>query len=312
MKENVLTLYKNGQASINDVNERSNNHLQCFVGVLVESLDHKLLTHEVVDVAISMIRFYIETGLTCEERDATLYGFGLGRMVGYMDTFTTLAKSTILLLPSGSKTTDQSPRLVSYIASASDPVVEDVIKMIPYADPGHFFTQIIDHETCVEKISPVAKAILIRSLTDLESAIRLSPESLLERTQGLTVLHLSIGWPPGLSFLLGTNANLLLDTPDDIYKTTPGRLSLAWPFSYAAASHCVESLDLLLQAGCSLYPKDPERGNETGALSYALEVTSTERAEVFARHMARRRRELFALARSNIVRIQSAFPPSWY
>ncbi|RWA09908.1 hypothetical protein EKO27_g5218 [Xylaria grammica] len=149
--------------------------------------------------------------------------------------------------------------------------------------------------------------VLTPNMSDLESAIRLSPESLLERTQSLTVLHLSVGWPPGLSFLLGTNANLLLDTPDDISKTTRGRVSLSWPFSYASANHCVQSLDLLLEAGCNLYPKDPERGKEIGALSCALEVTSTECAEVFARHMARRRWELFALARSNIVRIQSSF-----
>ncbi|KAI0183054.1 hypothetical protein EV127DRAFT_475435 [Xylaria flabelliformis] len=219
MKENVLTLYKQGQASINDVDQNSNNHLQNFVDLLVRSLNRELLTREVVDAAISVIRFYIET----------------------------------------------------------------------------------------EKISPIAKAILIRSLRDLKSAIRLSPELLLEKTQGLTVLHLSIGWPPGLTLLLRTTAKFLLDTPDDISKTPYGRANLAWPFSYAAANHCAQSLNLVLQAGCNLYPAYSERGMESSALSCALEVTSAECAEVFARHMALRRRKLFALAMSNIDKIMLSF-----
>ncbi|TRX91451.1 hypothetical protein FHL15_007675 [Xylaria flabelliformis] len=307
MKENVLTLYKKGQASINDVDQSSNNHLQNFVDLLVRSLNRDLLTREVVDAAISVIRFYIETGLTCDERDTHFVTRAIASQWGFLPslgpTFTTLAKSADFLLPSGRKATYQSFRLVSFIARASDPVVEDVVQMIPYTDPGLFFTQIVDHETCIEKISPVAKAILIRSLKDLESAIKLSPELLLEKSQGLTVLHLSIGWPPGLSLLLRTTAKFLLDTPDDISKTPYGRANLAWPFSYAAANHCAQSLDLVLQAGCNLYPEYSERGMESSALSCALEVTSAECAEVFARHMALRRQELFALARLNIDKI---------
>ncbi|KAI0550529.1 hypothetical protein F4679DRAFT_594712 [Xylaria curta] len=308
MKENILTLYKKGQASINDVDQNSNNHLQNFVDLLVRSLNRELLTCEVVDAAISVIRFYIEAGLTCDERDTHFTTRATASQWGFLPslgpTFTTLAKSADFLLPSGRKATYQSFRLVSFIARASDPVVKDVAQMIPYTDPGLFFTQIIDHETCIEKISPVAKAILIRSLKDLESAIRLSPKSLFEKTQGLTVLHLSIGWPLGLSLLLRTTAKFLLDTPDDISKTPHGRANLAWPFSYAAASHCAQSLTLVLQAGCNLYPEDSERGMESSALSCALEVTSAECAEVFARHMALRRRELFTLARTNIDKIK--------
>ncbi|KAI1737754.1 hypothetical protein F4680DRAFT_468016 [Xylaria scruposa] len=308
MKENILTLYKKGQASINDVDQNSNNHLQNFVDLLVRSLNRELLTREVVDAVISVIRFYVEAGLTCDERDTHFTTRAIASQWGFLPslgpTFTTLAKSADFLLPSRRKATYQSFRLVSFIARASDPVVKDVAQMIPYTDPGLFFTQIIDHETCMEEISPAAKAILIRSLKDLESAIRLSPKSLFKKTQGLTVLHLSIGWPLGLSLLLGTTAKFLLDTPDDISKTPHGRANLAWPFSYAAASHCAQSLNLVLQAGCNLYPDDSERGMESSALSCALEVTSAECAEVFARHMALRRRELFTLARSNIDKIK--------
>ncbi|KAI1300833.1 hypothetical protein F5Y03DRAFT_397019 [Xylaria venustula] len=310
MKQNILTLYRNGQASINDVDQYNNNHLQNFIDLLVQFMHSELLTHEVVDVAISMIHVYVETGLTCDELDWHAFPHGIAYLwrfwLAHVETFTTLGKLANLIFSRGGNNTHQIIRLVSSIARISDPVIEDVMKFAPYIDSGIFFTQIVDHETCLEKISPVSKSILLRSLKDLESAIRLSPESLSERIQGLTVLHLSIGWPPGLTLLLETNARLLLDTPDDIPKTARGRIGLAWPFSYAAASHCAQSLDLLLQAGCNLYPKDPEMGDKIRALACALEVTSTECAEVFARHMARRRWELFALARSNMDKIQSS------
>lgn len=164
----------------------------------------------------------------------------------------------------------------------------------------------------MERISPLARAIITRSLKDLESAIRLCPKSLLEKTQGLTVLHLSTGWPPGLSLLLKTDAIQLLDTPDDIFLTGDSQSSLFWPFSYAAANQCAQSLDLVLQAGCNLYPEDPRSDNMTTALSCALQVTSADCAEVLASHMARRREDFFALARSNLdkIRVQSSSLPA--
>lgn len=143
----------------------------------------------------------------------------------------------------------------------------------------------------------------MRSLRDLESAIRLSPESLLEKTHGLTVLHLAVGWPEGLSLLIQTDARRLLDTPDEISQVSDESSRLAWPFCYAAATQCTQSLDLLLRAGCDLYPIDPQDGARSLAFSYALAVTSAECAEVFAMHIAWRRRKLFALASSNLDKI---------
>lgn len=160
----------------------------------------------------------------------------------------------------------------------------------------------------MEKISPLAKAVIRRSLGDLESAIRLSPESLLERTCGLTVLHLCVGWPSGLSLFLETDAGRqLLNTPD-IQMTRRGRCNLAWPFSYAAANQCSQSLNILLEAGCNLYPVDPATDRESFALSGALEVTSAECAEVFASHMARRREKLISLAKSNLDKLRGYLP----
>lgn len=146
----------------------------------------------------------------------------------------------------------------------------------------------------MDSISPLVRAILIRSYMDLDSAIKRSPESLVEKTYGLTVLHLSVGWPAGLSLLLKTSAKSLIDTREDVSRT-----DLSWPFSYAAAKQCPQSLDILLQAGCSLFPYFDQRraplqykSCRNYALSCALEVTSAECAKVFARHIALRQKEV--------------------
>lgn len=355
LQKNLLMMYQKGEASINDVDELSNNHLQvCFARIpcsrsilatsnpseqnfmqlLVRWVDHELLTRKAADAAMSIIQFYIGAGLTCNEKDTQSITPATCSWWSFLPSFktsTTLAKSADLFVPYvGGRAAGQSIRLVSSIAQASNPVLQDFARMIPFVDPGLLFTRILDHETCessrtlllvrtadsmhagLEKISPIARAIITRSLYDLDSAIRLCPRSLLEKTQGLTVLHLSIGWPPGLSFLLKTDAIQLLDTPDDIFLAGDGQSSLFWPFSYAAANQCAQSFDLVLQAGCNLYPEDPRGGNMTTALSCALQATSADCAEVLASHMARRREDFFSLARSNLdkIRVQSSSLPA--
>lgn len=114
------------------------------------------------------------------------------------------------------------------------------------------------------------------------------------------MIHLSVGWPGGLQYLLQTDARAEIDTPDDFTLTNTSGLPLAWPFSYAAAQQCSQSLGLLLDAGCNLCPRHPQNGEHARALSYALASTSVECARVFASRMARRRDELLALARSRL------------
>ncbi|KAI0491086.1 hypothetical protein F4859DRAFT_33198 [Xylaria cf. heliscus] len=267
-------------------------------------MERRLLTREVVDEAISIIQFYTGMDLTCDERDPVFKNMDLmlpyvkGFTMSWSNTETTLGKSIALLLPVRGGPTDESLRLISSIARACNPAVEDLGIVMPHVRPNIFFSQIVDYEICIEKISSVAKAILTRSLEDLKTAIRSSPESLLEQTRGLTVLHLSIDWPRGLELLLTTDAKSLLDTPNG----SQGHLSCL--FSYAAVNRCAKSLGLLLQAGCDLYPDDVE-GSRTGwTLCEALSATSAECAEVFAIEMARRRQQLFALAKSNMNKIK--------
>lgn len=288
-----------------------------------------------MEAAQSMIDFYVrdKRGLTCDEPDYPYAAFGLYNdfeVLLRFETSTTLAKSTELLIRKGGTATEQAIELVASIARVSEPVLEDVIQVMPYTDPGTFLTKVLDYECgmasftyellcwtitdtkkyvkilVMDDVSPIAKAIIARSSERLKRAVEDYPQLLLQKTFGLTVLHLSVGWPEGLRYLLQTGARAEIDTPHDVSLIARGRFNLAWPFSYAAAQQCSQSLELLLDAGCDLYPEDPQTGKLAEALSCAFEATSIQCARVFASRMARRKEELFALARSRLddIRVQ--------
>lgn len=213
---------------------------------------------------MSMMNFYIDGGLICSERDTRLVTTNVSSWWNFLPSFkssTTLAKTLDLIVPYGGGRADyENISLVSSIAQASSPVPEDFIQMVPYMDPSQFFTKIMDYEDCesfwirstgniwltlshpeiegVEEISPLTRAVISRSLDRLKDAIKLCPESLLEKTQGLALLHLATCWPPGLAVLLQSEAKCLIDTPDDLARASDCQSILAWPFSYAAASQC--------------------------------------------------------------------------
>lgn len=297
-----------------------------------------MFTRELVEAAKSMIDFYVrdKRGLNCDEPDLHFAATGLYTKSGLMpslQTSTTLAKSTDLLVRYGATAAEAAIELMASIARASEPVFEDVIRMIPYTGAGTFLTRVLDYESgrslstfepfcgemidtkehdkisVMDDVSPIAKAIIARSYERLKRAAEDCPHLLLQKTFGLTVLHLSIGWPEGLRYLLQTQARSEIDTPDDISITDMGRFALAWPFTYAAAQQCSQSLELLLDAGCNLYPEDPQTGTQTQALSCAFEATSMQCARAFASRMARRKEELFALARSRLdeIRVHISF-----
>lgn len=134
---------------------------------MVQSLDHGLLTHEVASAAISMIQLYIEMGLTCDELDISYVTNRISSQWRYrrlIETSTTLARSTDLLEPYRGQITEQSVKLVASIAQASEPVLKDVIRKIPYTDPGLFFTRILDFETCESQHCPNSTCTFLISI----------------------------------------------------------------------------------------------------------------------------------------------------
>ncbi|KAF5012011.1 hypothetical protein FDECE_1906 [Fusarium decemcellulare] len=92
-------------------------------------------------------------------------------------------------------------------------------------------------------ISPIVHAILMRSMDELEECISSNPLAPLEVPFCLTTLHLCIPWPSGLRRLLATKARELID------ETPCGGVFLS-PISTAIELDCVESVDILMEAGC--------------------------------------------------------------
>ncbi|KAI1389310.1 uncharacterized protein F4822DRAFT_442677 [Hypoxylon trugodes] len=309
-QEKVITLYREGSASVNDIYyEDGHNHLQKYLQTLTFMSHLDLLTPDVMNAVAPMIQFYIEAGLNCKEQGwrptakSTSYR-RIPKFLPHINNSTTLALSTEILVRFKGQATDQRAKLISSIAQISDPEVEDVIEATPYMDSRIFFTHILDHEICMD-VSPLAQSIILRSLDALEYQIKFCPESVLQTTYGLTALHLSIGWPQGLARLLKTDARLLLDTTCNFELGGGWGHKICLPFGYAAANQCPQSLDILLGAGCSLWP---QRNSQREELSYALESTSEACAEIFAYHMAQRRRDLLSIFLINLEKIREFVP----
>ncbi|ROW10896.1 hypothetical protein VPNG_05366 [Cytospora leucostoma] len=297
LRMTLRRLYSEKKASPNDVDTGGLNHLQKFVKYIVCLLDYEFMTAELVSSTTDIILDYLEIGLRCDEPDTRMGPHKHWRSFVAKEVSTTLATSLIMLVPYGGKVAVESTRIVNCVAKASDPVLEDVAKMMAYADSGLVFQHALDNGIGID-ITPVARAILSRSLEDLEYQIQLSPKSVLKKTFGLTTLHLAVDWPQGLAKLIMTDARLFIDEPADLAPR--GWDYLVWPFSYASVKHCAASLDILLSAGCDLFP-----GDDPGEpLSVALRATSADCAKVIATHLARRRADLFTIAKAHLAIIR--------
>jgi len=92
----------------------------------------------------------------------------------------------------------------------------------------------------------LSMAVLQRSDKDVNRILTRFPSSLNEQNIfGQTPLHLSCGWPLGMELLLDYGAYSIIDHMDDFGFTA---------FVYASYHGCLESLEILLEAGSCLFP----------------------------------------------------------
>ena len=140
------------------------------------------------------------------------------------------------------------------------------------------------------ELSPLAVAILRRSAEDVRSALTKYPHSILERTYNLTVLHLSSGWPMGLSILLCAGAAGLID------EVCSERASHRTVLDFAFYFDCEEAVAVLFDAGCSW------NGFHN---SYPV-TASVACVRTAARKLACRRQSLMGLAEQTLTEPQLA------
>lgn len=127
----------------------------------------------------------------------------------------------------------------------------------------------------------MARAIVSRSVSELERCILSNPNGVKEKVWGHTALHLSVAWPEGLKILLTTEARDLVH--DDEIDWSWDQLTFL-----ALRVKCDESLDMLMKAGFRLN------------VEFGWARTSPECAMIVARRLFERRAKLFALAQNEL------------
>jgi hypothetical protein len=140
-------------------------------------------------------------------------------------------------------------------------------------------------------ISPLARAIISRSLTDLKFCVLQNPTAPTEMLEGVTMIQLCIGWPQGLRELLTTKAKSLIDYS---HSSVYGYKAVAQALE--KGSH--ESVDLLMKAGCSFTEND----------ALYLYMTTHECITAIAFNLANRRRSLLEIVQQELGIMQHRSP----
>jgi hypothetical protein len=138
-------------------------------------------------------------------------------------------------------------------------------------------------------------AVIRRSQKDVSRILARYPSSLTERNVvGQAPLHLSCGWPLGTKLLLDAGAQDIVNVMDDF----------GWPtFVYACHFSCLQCLELLLEADCSLFPPSPceESSSNLECFSQALRKGSWDTGRRLIQSLSERRESLKALALDNLL-----------
>ncbi|KAI9645235.1 hypothetical protein NHQ30_005969 [Ciborinia camelliae] len=135
----------------------------------------------------------------------------------------------------------------------------------------------------------LSEAILQKSESLVRHILDTSPENLYEKNDlGQTPLHLSAGWPVGISTLLDAGGNYLIGEEDAF-----GVL----PIAYACNWKCLPAVQLLLDADSPLYSsKSAYRSNVNHVLLNAILNSSKEIVQSITFALAARRKRLYELA----------------
>ena len=151
-------------------------------------------------------------------------------------------------------------------------------------------TRLLVNQPCMLGLAPIARAILLQSVQDLDRVLALEPEAAMERIEGITTLELCVAWPEGLRRLLRTRARELIDVGAET-KRLP-TLRNATPIRRALVMRYAESVEVLMKSGCAL-DLVPE-------LYHLFWNTPPYCLRVIASNLAERRRDLLRLCQEEL------------
>ncbi|KAJ3544960.1 hypothetical protein NM208_g2762 [Fusarium decemcellulare] len=259
----ILSLYRDGKASPTDRDEDGLSHatLAC-VKILsrgFSTLDYDLILTR----SLKLIDMLVQTGGVDDEEISTF------TLLNPIEAFCELGQANWALTA--------SPRSMSYVAQTFRLNWNEILSIsINLLDDAllRYLTE-----------SYLVHAILMRSMDELEECISYNSLAPLEVPFRLTTLHLCIPWPSGLRRLLATKARELIDE-------APSGGVLPSPIDTAIEFDCVESADILMEAGCKL--------DFEGEAYVSLQEASRACFDIIAFRLAQRRRELLRFAQQKL------------
>ncbi|OTA58359.1 hypothetical protein K449DRAFT_467338 [Hypoxylon sp. EC38] len=226
----VLSMYKERKASPTDRDEMGRNHAMFLIYEIgCMGAINKIVTDELILTAfMQLLHTLVEIGQTDGERinigalisplcsNSDQYDWtNARRMIAYLTGVFEIDPSKILEI-CGSTHDDNMMAILSHL-----PDLTDAMRM---------------------QISPMAHAILSRSLEEMDYHILHNSEAPMQHISGFTTLQLCATWPEGLRRLLDTDAKSLIDSE--------GTRTSHSPVFLAAVYGCARSVDILMKAGC--------------------------------------------------------------
>ncbi|OTA97254.1 hypothetical protein M434DRAFT_294031 [Hypoxylon sp. CO27-5] len=268
----VLSMYKERKASPTDRDEMGRNHAMILIYEIGwMGAIKKIITDELILTAfMQLLHTLVEIGQTDGER------INMGRLI------------TRLGFNSGQYDWTNVRRMIAYLTDVFEIDSSQILQY--YGSSRNDITTILWHlpdltDVMRVKLSPIAHAILSRSLEELDYHILRDSEAPMRDISGFTTLQLCAIWPQGLRRLLDTDAKSLID-----FEGTRGS---GLPVFLAARYDCAESVDILMKAGCKW-----DMG--TSHKLYLGHTMQKEVTLVTASNLAERRWKLLELAEQEL------------
>ncbi|KAI5924930.1 hypothetical protein F4810DRAFT_661989 [Camillea tinctor] len=272
----ILSMYRDGKASPSDRDEYGESHVTYFIQRMMPYIgifSHICSDSAVMSVVLGILRTLLQVVQPTDEKIA------LSDLIRYLHKFLGDTSREEWINGQSLITCLAGTFEVDFVDIVRQALCEDIIPVI-----GHLRDVLSDFE-----LSPITRAILSRSLEDLDEIISNDPCAPLERVFGLTTLQLCSTWPQGLSRLLKTQARSLVDVGD---SHEIRRNKYLQPIQLAVRLNFTRSVDLLLKAGC-----DVSFNCDTAKL---FAWASHECVNVIAANLAERRRNLLQLAQQKL------------
>lgn len=191
-------------------------------------------------------------------------------------------QSLLSRLPDNDKNRAVAHDFFGCLLDTIEPSDESVIKLLVGSNLEYIHPLLMSYAS--PDVSPMAWAILSRSMPELEYQLKLAPASLFERTYGYTTLQLAGTWPQGFTRLIQTDARALLHEPMPNNENL--LTSIYHPYSFYKHLD-LSTLDILLNAGYTLFP-----GNSYGTLEDLVTNCTETAVPTIARHLSQRLRRL--------------------